>query len=74
MTISPTMVPILCGSGSSMTTMPASTNAWPRRIIEGSSSRMVRKPLAKRPTVMPMQNRLAHMAAVVLSTPLPSTM
>ena len=52
--------------------MPVSTNAWPRRIMAGSFSFMVRKPLARRPTVMPMQNRLPHMAAVVLSMPLPS--
>ena len=72
MTISPAMVPILCGNGRSMMTMPVSTNAWPRRIMAGSFSFMVRKPLARRPTVMPMQNRLPHMAAVVLSMPLPS--
>ena len=52
----------------------ASTSACPRRIMAGSLNFMVRKPLAKRPTVMPMQNRLAHIAAVVLSMPLPSAM
>ena len=44
------------------------------RIMVGSLNFMVTKPLSKRPTVMPMQNRLAHMAAVVLSMPSPSAM
>ncbi|VUX35329.1 Uncharacterised protein [Bifidobacterium pseudocatenulatum] len=74
MIISPTIVPVLCGNGNNMLTIPISTSAWPRRIMVGSLNFMVRKPLARRPTVMPMQNRLAHMAAVVLSMPLPSAM
>ena len=39
--------------------MPTPMTQLPRRIIWGSRSRMVKKPLKARPRVMPMKNMLA---------------
>ena len=49
--------------------MPARIRARPSRIICVSLKRRVRKPLAARPAVMPMKNRLAKKAAASVETP-----